>query len=357
MLMQRSLLATMLLACLFGRAALADESEKENWLSRVRLLPGENERSHRSVKAAFRPAVKQANRSTVRVLSEGTQVSLGAIVRSNGFVVTKASDLKGRIECQFADGRRRAAKLVGLEASNDIALLKVEAQDLPVARWSSAPSPIVGSWVATAGPSEYPTAIGIVSADARQLPRPQTVLGVGLEQVGRRARVNRVLTGSAAAKAGVQTGDFIANIDGAAMKSTNAVSATIQKMLPGDKITLGIERGNRIMSLRAVLGEVSRLGNPDQAELMDSLGGPLSNRRHGFPYVLQHDTVLQPRDCGGPLVDLDGRIIGINIARVSRVASYAIPAHQMKPLLNDLFAGKYPPAADSLALEQVSTND
>ena len=62
------------------------------------------------------------------------------------------------------------------------------------------------------------------------------------------------------------------------------------------------------------------------AEFQNSLGGPLSERRAGFPLAIQHDSVLQPTDCGGPIVDLDGKAVGLNIARAGRVESYALPA-------------------------------
>ncbi|MBP90046.1 MAG: hypothetical protein CMJ64_25620 [Planctomycetaceae bacterium] len=358
MFLQRVVFALLLSVCLACSSGFAAEPDSDNhWLSRIRLLPGEHERSHRTVKSAFRSVVESANHSTVRVLLDGLQVALGAVVHEDGHIVTKASELKGPVECQFTNGRRLAAKLVALKSDYDLALLKVEGEGLLATKWSSSPSPTIGSWLATSSTSEYPTAIGIVSANARRLPKPRTVLGVGLEQSGRRVRVTRVLVGSAAAKAGILRGDMIVSIGENAMDSPKSVSSTIRQMLPGDRATLIIERANRSLSISAMLGEASRLGNPDQAELMDSLGGPLSARRVGFPYVLQHDTVLRPEDCGGPLVDLDGRVVGINIARVSRVASYAIPANQVKPLVADMLAGKYPPPADSVASERVSTND
>jgi len=45
------------------------------------------------------------------------------------------------------------------------------------------------------------------------------------------------------------------------------------------------------------------------------MGSELSKRRTGFPHILQHDSVVKPRECGGPVVDLDGKVIGINICR------------------------------------------
>jgi serine protease Do len=42
--------------------------------------------------------------------------------------------------------------------------------------------------------------------------------------------------------------------------------------------------------------------------------------------VLQHDLPLKPRDMGSPLLDLNGNCIGLNIARVDRVTTFALPA-------------------------------
>jgi S1-C subfamily serine protease len=93
-----------------------------------------------------------------------------------------------------------------------------------------------------------------------------------------------------------------------------------------------------------------RPANFDRSDFQNRMGGAISDRRAGFPIILQHDTVLQPKDCGGPLVDLDGHIIGINIARAGRVETYAIPAEAVQPLLADLMSGKLAPKAQSSSL-------
>ena len=43
-----------------------------------------------------------------------------------------------------------------------------------------------------------------------------------------------------------------------------------------------------------------------------------------------------PEDCGGPLVDLEGRVLGINIARAGRVESYALPASVVRETVDRL---------------------
>ena len=72
----------------------------------------------------------------------------------------------------------------------------------------------------------------------------------------------------------------------------------------------------------------------------------MSKKRGGFPVILQHDTVIKPTDCGGPLVDLDGKAVGINIARAGRTESYAIPTEAVLGLIADLKSGKLAPKAD-----------
>src|SRR5438034_10391905 len=76
------------------------------------------------------------------------------------------------------------------------------------------------------------------------------------------------------------------------------------------------------------------------------MGSALSSRRNGYPSILQHDSVVKPTDCGGPIVDLDGKVIGINICRAGRVESWAVPAEAIQPLLFDLMAGKLPTKRD-----------
>ena len=50
--------------------------------------------------------------------------------------------------------------------------------------------------------------------------------------------------------------------------------------------------------------------------------------------------MLKPNECGGPLVDLDGRVIGLNIARAGRTETYAIPSEVILQLLPELLAAK-----------------
>ena len=50
----------------------------------------------------------------------------------DGWVLTKASELKGRITCRLRDGRELEARNVGVHGHLDLAMLKINAVNLPV---------------------------------------------------------------------------------------------------------------------------------------------------------------------------------------------------------------------------------
>ncbi|MCU0796949.1 MAG: S1C family serine protease, partial [Akkermansiaceae bacterium] len=72
----------------------------------------------------------------------------------------------------------------------------------------------------------------------------------------------------------------------------------------------------------------------------DGMSGEYSARRTGFPKVFQHDIMANRHYMGGPVFDLEGRCVGMNIARFSRCESYAIPAAELRELIGKLMSGK-----------------
>jgi serine protease Do len=47
---------------------------------------------------------------------------------------------------------------------------------------------------------------------------------------------------------------------------------------------------------------------------------------------MQTDAVIKPVDCGGPLVDVDGRAIGMTVCRAGRTESWVLPTESVKSL-------------------------
>ncbi len=296
------------------------------------------ERDAYVVKNAFRDIVSTPAQSTVRILCDGRRAALGTIVGADGLILTKASELSGTIGCQLFDGRRLEAKIVGVSEDDDLALLKVKADQLPVIRWSEAAPPPVGSWLATPGLETVPLSIGVVSVAPRVVEPRMPALGVIIEEGDKGPVVREILPRSGAAQAGLKPNDVITQLDDKKVTTRNSLVQSIRGHRPGETVRLNLLRDGKPLNVDVELLDVTELANGETFQ--EDIGGRLSKRRTGFPLALQHDTVLQPNQCGGPVVDLEGNVVGINIARASRVASYALPVAVVQPVVEKLKAGQ-----------------
>ncbi|MDB5299606.1 MAG: hypothetical protein JWO87_1269 [Phycisphaerales bacterium] len=309
---------------------------------RIRGSDRERARSTGGVKSAFRDVVTDASHSTVSFKSDGKDAALGTIISDDGWIVSKASELTGKITCTLPGGRSVDAKIVGVAEENDLALLKVEMKNLTPIVWGDARKAEVGQWVATVGTGNVPAAIGVVSVGRRKIPGRAGKLGVALADGQGGAKVMQILPDSPAEKAGVQVDDLITAINGTPVASREALITIVRQFPPGREVTVTLRRGEKELEIKPKLA--GGLGPEAREDAMNHMGGALSDRNSNFPAVLQHDTVLTPAQCGGPLVTLDGKAIGINIARAGRVDSFALPADVIISLLDDLKSGKRAPA-------------
>lgn len=332
-------LAVFAFACVLGASSRSNGSEK----------------NHSKVLSAFRPVVEDAAKSTVRVYVEGKRTSLGTVIDADGFVLTKASELqKGKnIDCEIHGGRKLAAKLVGIDKDRDLAVVKLEINNLKPIQWSDQPAPGVGSWVATPGLDKDPLSVGVVSVDARPIARARGALAVALTESidGNGPYIQQIFENGAAERAGLLPGDQITHVADKPTPKVRNVKDSISAYEPDDTVKIKIVRAGQEMEITVVLSNFNTMMPEDRANFQNSLGSTLSPRRSGFPMVLQHDTVLQKEYCGGPLVDLTGKAIGINIARAGRVESYAIPTATVKEILAKLKSGELAPPPEEVSKE------
>ena len=70
----------------------------------------------------------------------------------------------------------------------------------------------------------------------------------------------------------------------------------------------------------------------------DMMSGQFSERRSDFPRVVQHSILGNKWSVGGPLIDIEGRCIGMNIARANRAESFAIPSEELQEIANRMIA-------------------
>ena len=289
------------------------------------------------VRSAFREVVAEPSQATVRVRADGKKVAYGGIVRSDGWIVTKASQLSGEITCLLADKRRFEAEIVAVSKEYDLALLKIEATDLPVLKFAEKDQPKVGTWLASVGIDRDPVAVGVMSVERREIAHQSGVLGVGLEKRRQGAIVEQVYKNTAAAVAGIKRGDTIVSINNRATRTVEALIRTVKEYMPGEIVDVEIRRRGEVIHLQAKLSSDFPFFQ-NREEFQNHLGGDLSQRRFGFPDAFQHDTVLKPADCGGPLVNLDSEVVGFNLARAGRTETYAIDSQTLNELVEELIA-------------------
>jgi Do/DeqQ family serine protease len=179
----------------------------------------------------------------------------GVVIGSDGYIATNNHVVENAIEIEVVlpDRRRFAAKMIGRDPNTDLALLKVDAKDLPVVELGNSDNVEIGEWVLAVGyPYSLNTTVtaGIISAKGRS---------IGI--------INR--TAPAASSRGELQGN-------------TAIESFIQT-----------------------------------------------------------DAAINPGNSGGALVDMNGKLIGINTAIASLTGSYAgyafaIPVNLAQKILSDL---------------------
>jgi S1-C subfamily serine protease len=149
-------------------------------------------------------------------------------------------------------------------------------------------------------------------------------------------RILGVEDGSGAQGAGLKEGDVILSIGERLVNSLIEMRTALAGFGPGQRLTIRYSRDGAETEVEAELKEKS--GSFPQfpnARLrqMEKMGTSLSLVRGGFPSVIQTDMQLERDRCGGPVVDLDGRFVGVAIARADRTRSFVLPTKVITGLL------------------------
>jgi serine protease Do len=102
-------------------------------------------------------------------------VGSGFIVSADGYILTNAHvvDDANEVTVKLTDNREFGAKVVGTDRRTDVALVKIDAKNLPVVQIGDASKSKVGEWVAAIGSPfglENTVTAGIISAKSRSLP-------------------------------------------------------------------------------------------------------------------------------------------------------------------------------------------
>ncbi len=299
----------------------------------------------------------------------------GFIVGSDGLILTNAHVVKEAKEVvvKLQDRREYAAKVLGIDTATDIAVLKIDAKNLPVVHFGEPSKLMVGDYVLAIGAPyglDQTATSGIVSAKGRSLPsesgenfvpflqtdaavnpgnsggplfdaagnvvginsqiysrtggfqgvsfaipidvamkiKDQIVatghalharLGVGIQPLTQDlaesfglerpdgALVSTVAPNSAAAKAGLKSGDVITKVNGDTIDEPGMLSSRVGLAKPGDKVTLEVWRDKQTQTMVATLGastdkeDIAKAGDASGGEKLGLALRPLNRQERG----------------------------------------------------------------------------
>ena len=351
---------------------LPDGMEDDPFFKFFKGMPGFSQRGGQSPQAS----------TPFRGLGSGFIISSDGLILTNAHVVREAKE----VTVKLSDRREYTAKVLGIDTTTDIAVLRIPAKDLPVVRLGDPKSLEVGDPVLAIGAPyglEQTATSGIVSAKGRSLPNDAVVpfiqtdaavnpgnsggplfdgngsvvginsqiysrsggfqgvsfaipidvalkvkdqivatgkvthgrLGVTVQDLTQSladsfgiqrvegALVSNVAPDSAAASAGLKSGDVITAVNGEPVLRSGNLSSLIGMAAPGERVKLTVFRDRAERTIEARLG-----GAPDAEKVADAsdatqggqLGLSLRPLSKDEKREAKIDSGLVVEDVGGP---------------------------------------------------------
>jgi serine protease Do len=155
------------------------------------------------------------------------------------------------------------------------------------------------------------------------------------EYRGEGVRIANVQPEYGAAEAGLRAGDVILSVNERDISGLQELRNALSGKNPGDKVNLRIETAGKerdvevLLSNRPVLGQFAG----GRLNAMERMGGEPNRIRDGFSRVVQTDMKIKSNQIGGPVVDLQGRVVGITMARADRTRTYIMGSEAVVELL------------------------
>lgn len=306
---------------------------------------------------AFDWLAGDTKRAVVKI-GDGSRWFTGTLVSPNGLLVAKHSDIKslksdGSLRV-LVDGNRHRCTVIGVNPGHDACLLELDSADYPQLRpFPSIKFPSIeneiqpGSAVVSLAPTgtDDSPRLGVISVSVQKfeiskraknpdfgivVDQLRTVLlkTPGHQKAATTIMVDRIYPKSVGEKAGLAAGDLILSVNGQSVINQHQLSALFSSLEKGAEVPVSVVKDGQLQQKMLSVPLESQPADFDRWG-----GGPFSLKRFGFGDVLTHDGFVAPEHCGGPLIDLQGRVIGINIARATRVSTFALPISVVREMV------------------------
>lgn len=255
--------------------------------------------------------------------------SMGTMIADSAWIVSKNS-MMGSDPSIVSGGKKLSLTVVARDEANDLVLLKSPELNIAgVVLPTEFSTPPRGKFLLSPDPAGSGLT-SVVSSTNFQSQRDVSrgYLGVVLEDYQEGGVVLREVNEGAARRAGLQIGDVILQVNQQAIRTRPEILNFLRTVDPNTNIRAKVKRETTEFEAEITLG-APPTDSSHAADMMEK-----SLRRDGFATVFSHDALVEPNECGGPVFDWDGRFVGINIARHSRVRTFVVPAQQIRKLID-----------------------
>lgn len=237
---------------------------------RLPLSPGDGRGESASLSEDVTAAVRAAGPSVVKIAvrqeglvdsffgqipTEQEGVGSGVIIDANGLILTNDHVVAGatQIDVYLPDGRSFAARFVGNDPESDLAVIKIDASDLPAARLGRSADLLVGQPVIAIGNPlgfDYTVTTGVVSALGRQL----------LVESGTDRPLENLIQTDAAINPGNSGGPLV-DLEGRVVGINTAIVRRVQGFeAQGLGFAIPIDQARQVAAQIATYGRPLRLG-------------------------------------------------------------------------------------------------
>ncbi len=272
----------------------------------------------------FRELESKLDDQCVTINSRSGSKSLsirGTLVADSDLIVSKNSRV-GETPSMSLGNKQIKLKVVARDTGNDLVLLRQPNQNRTGVQWDKdlTKQKSLGRFLITPNP-KGDGLVSVWSSPTFQSRKrvSKGYLGVILATKDNRGAELQEVDQGAAKDAGLKEGDVIIKMNSTPIRGRSDLLKFLSKTDPNNLIKAKVRRGDQELEKSITLGAPPS----DSGHVADRM--ERSGRRDGFTKVISHDADLQPDECGSPLYDWQGNLIGLNIARNSRVRSYALP--------------------------------
>jgi S1-C subfamily serine protease len=296
---------------------------------------------------ATEKAVAGVRPTVVEVQAGDRWVGVGVHV-GRGLFLTKASELGKELSVLLADGTAALAEVASRDPATDLALLRLRAaglaDGLPEVRWADRKEPVAGGVVAAVTPPAFTPLAGVVCVPARAVPPTPGILPVRVKDGKGGAAVEEsfddfVTPWLRPPVFPLQPGDVITRVANTPVADADGFRKLVfggkelggHPRVIGEAVEVAWTRGGKAMKERVHL-------RPQQTFASQRVR-PYSYRHTGFARAFAADFAARPEHCGAPVVDPDGRVVGVLIARAPFVESLVLPAPEARAATERMLKG------------------